>query len=239
MVTCRVPGDTGTNQPEGSPATISCSRLTPASQVARPVTGSRPTSRFSFAVETTTPPPHGAALVELRPRPRAMTPAPACSSCAALAAGAGSSRSARDREIRPQPVSVTVRPGTGRLGTGLLGTGRLGMVLHSTRRGRTAAWRSFSISDSGDLRAGRSDRVQAGRGEHRADPVDLPGGRRGHFGAGIVQAERRVLGGTEQVEREHVDPFDVPEGRDEPGEGGDVAWVVGPAGDEDETHPED
>src|ERR1019366_8076621 len=172
-----------------------------------------------------------------------MTPAPACSSCAALAAVAGSASSARGGEIRPQPVRVTGRLwtgrlGTGRLGTGRLGTGRLGMVLHSTRRGRTAAWRSFSISDSGDLRAGRSDRVQAGRGEHRADPVDLPGGRRGHFGAGIVQAERRVLGGTEQVEREHVDPFDVPEGRDEPGEGGDVAWVVGPAGDEDETHPD-
>src|ERR1039457_1098058 len=162
-----------------------------------------------------------------------MTPAPACSSCAALATVAGSASSARDGEIRPPPGRVT-----GRLGTGRLGTGRLGMVLHSTRRGRTAAWRSFSISDSGNLRAGRSDRVQAGRGEHRADPVDLPGGRRGHFGAGIVQAERRVLGGTEQVEREHVDPFDVPEGRDEPGEGGDVAWVVGPAGDEDETHPD-
>jgi len=39
MVTWRVPGDTGTNQPDGSPATISCSRLTPASQLASPSPG--------------------------------------------------------------------------------------------------------------------------------------------------------------------------------------------------------
>ena len=40
-VTCRVPGETGTNQPCGSPATMSCSRLTPASQVTTPAAGSR------------------------------------------------------------------------------------------------------------------------------------------------------------------------------------------------------
>ena len=33
MVTWLVPGETGTNQPCGSPATMSCSRLTPASQI--------------------------------------------------------------------------------------------------------------------------------------------------------------------------------------------------------------
>ena len=62
-VTCRVPGDTGTNQPAGRPATMSCSRLTPASQVARPVAGSRSRIRFSRAVEITTPPSHCAALL--------------------------------------------------------------------------------------------------------------------------------------------------------------------------------
>ena len=62
-VTCLVPGDTGTNQPAGSPATMSCSRLTPASQVTRPVAGSRSMIRFSLAVEITTPPSHCAALL--------------------------------------------------------------------------------------------------------------------------------------------------------------------------------
>ena len=52
-VTCRVPGETGTNQPAGSPATISCSRLTPASQVTRPVAASSAMIRFSRAVEIT------------------------------------------------------------------------------------------------------------------------------------------------------------------------------------------
>ncbi len=60
-VTWRVPGDTGTNQPCGSPATISCSRLTPASQVTRPVAGSSWRIRFSLAVEITVPPPDCAA----------------------------------------------------------------------------------------------------------------------------------------------------------------------------------
>ena len=63
IVTCRVPGVTGTNQPDRSPATISCSRLTPASQQARPVAGSRLMIRFSRAVEITRPPPHCAALL--------------------------------------------------------------------------------------------------------------------------------------------------------------------------------
>ena len=62
-VTCLVPGETGTNHPAGSPATISCSRLTPAWQVTRPVVASRSTIRFSRAVEITTPPPHCAALL--------------------------------------------------------------------------------------------------------------------------------------------------------------------------------
>jgi hypothetical protein len=62
-VTCLVPGETGTNHPAGSPATMSCSRLTPASQVARPVAGSSSVIRFSLAVEITTPPSDCAALL--------------------------------------------------------------------------------------------------------------------------------------------------------------------------------
>ena len=62
-VTCRVPGETGTNHPAGSPATMSCSRLTPASQVARPVAVSSSMIRFMLAVEITTPPSHCAALL--------------------------------------------------------------------------------------------------------------------------------------------------------------------------------
>ena len=62
-VTCLVPGETGTNHPAGSPATMSCSRLTPASQVTRPVAGSNAMIRFSRAVEITTPPSHWAALL--------------------------------------------------------------------------------------------------------------------------------------------------------------------------------
>ena len=85
--------------------------------------------------------------------------------------------------------------------------------------------------------AGWSDRMQADLGECRAGLADLLGGRRGHPGAGVVQAERGVLGGAERVEGEHIDPFDVSEGRGEPGDGGDVAGVVGPAGDEDEAYP--
>jgi len=49
--------------PAGSPATMSCSRLTPASQVTRPVLVSRSMIRFSRAVEITTPPAHWAALL--------------------------------------------------------------------------------------------------------------------------------------------------------------------------------
>ena len=62
-VTWRVPGDTGTNHPAGSPATMSCSRLTPGSQVTRPVAGSRSRMRFSRAVEMTRPSAHCAALL--------------------------------------------------------------------------------------------------------------------------------------------------------------------------------
>ena len=62
-VTCRVPGDTGTNQPSGSPATMSCSRLTPASQVASPVCESSEMILFSLAVEITRPPSFWAALL--------------------------------------------------------------------------------------------------------------------------------------------------------------------------------
>jgi hypothetical protein len=42
---------------------MSCSRLTPASQTATPVSGSRLTIRFSRAVEMTTPPADWAALL--------------------------------------------------------------------------------------------------------------------------------------------------------------------------------
>ena len=63
IVTCLVPGETGTNQPCGSPATMSCSRLTPASQTATPVSGSRLRIWFSRAVEMTTPPADCAALL--------------------------------------------------------------------------------------------------------------------------------------------------------------------------------
>ena len=63
MVTWRVPGETGTNQPAGSPATMSCSRLTPAAQSATPVTGFSSMMRLRWALDTTTPPPHCAALL--------------------------------------------------------------------------------------------------------------------------------------------------------------------------------
>ena len=62
-VTCLVPGDTGTNHPAGSPATMSCSRLTPASQTATPVAGSRLMIRFSRPVDSTRPPADCAALL--------------------------------------------------------------------------------------------------------------------------------------------------------------------------------
>jgi len=62
-VTCLVPGETGTNHPAGSPATMSCSRLTPASQTATPAVASRLMIRFSRAVESTSPPADWAALL--------------------------------------------------------------------------------------------------------------------------------------------------------------------------------
>ena len=62
-VTCRVPGDTGTNQPAGRPATISCSRLTPASQVTSPVLVSKLMIRRIAVVPMTRPPPFCAALL--------------------------------------------------------------------------------------------------------------------------------------------------------------------------------
>ena len=40
IVTCRVPGSTGTHRPWGSAARISVSRLTPASRSASPLSGS-------------------------------------------------------------------------------------------------------------------------------------------------------------------------------------------------------
>ena len=62
-MTCRVPGETGTNQPDGRPATMSCSRLTPASQVTSPVLVSRLVIRRMAVVPMTSPPPHWAALL--------------------------------------------------------------------------------------------------------------------------------------------------------------------------------
>jgi hypothetical protein len=62
-VTCRVPGDTGTNQPDGRPVTMSCSRLTPASQTASPVLVSTLVMRCIAVVPMTRPPPHCAALL--------------------------------------------------------------------------------------------------------------------------------------------------------------------------------
>jgi hypothetical protein len=62
-VTWRVPGETGTNQPCGSPATMSCSRETPASATTTPVAGSRLMMLFSLSVEMTTPPADWAALL--------------------------------------------------------------------------------------------------------------------------------------------------------------------------------
>ncbi len=52
-VTWRVPGETGTNQPCGSPATMSCSRETPASATTMPLAGSRLMMLFSLLVEMT------------------------------------------------------------------------------------------------------------------------------------------------------------------------------------------
>ncbi len=62
-VTCRVPGETGTNHPRGRAAVISCSRLTPASQVTRPASVSNSVIRFIRVVMMTRPPPFCAALL--------------------------------------------------------------------------------------------------------------------------------------------------------------------------------
>ncbi len=62
-VTWRVPGETGTNQPSGSMAVISCSRLTPASQVTRPRSASMAMILFILVVLITRPPPFCAALL--------------------------------------------------------------------------------------------------------------------------------------------------------------------------------
>ena len=62
-VTCLVPGETGTNQPAGSAKTISCSRLTPASQVTVPAAGSNSAIRRSRDVAITQPPLFWAALL--------------------------------------------------------------------------------------------------------------------------------------------------------------------------------
>ena len=63
MVTCRVPGETGTNQPAGSPATISCCRLTPGWQMASPLSVFRLMIWFIARVPMTRPPPFCAALL--------------------------------------------------------------------------------------------------------------------------------------------------------------------------------
>ena len=62
-VTWRVPGETGTNHPAGSAAIMSCSRLTPASQVTSPLPGSRLMILFIRVVLMTSPPPFCAALL--------------------------------------------------------------------------------------------------------------------------------------------------------------------------------
>jgi hypothetical protein len=121
--------------------------------------------------------------------------------------------------------------------------------VHGSTVLRDAAQRT---GPAGDLRSCRSpgessvrttpctsaDRVQARGGERRADPVELPGSGRLRVAAGVRQAERGVLGGSERMEREYVDPFDVAERGGEFRHRRDVTGVVGPARDEDETHPD-
>ena len=56
MVTCRVPGSTGTHRPYGSAARISWSRLTPASTSTTAASGSMSWMRFSGVMSMTVPP---------------------------------------------------------------------------------------------------------------------------------------------------------------------------------------
>src|ERR1700722_18706356 len=113
MVTCRVPGSTGTHSPNGSAARISWSRLTPASRSATWVSASIEWMRFSAVMSTTRPPPFWALSPYERPSPRAMTPRPPASaaSATALAITSGSgveSTCATDGAVRLQPVSRLV-----------------------------------------------------------------------------------------------------------------------------------
>jgi hypothetical protein len=62
-VTWRVPGETGTNQPCGSPAIMSCSRETPASASTTPVAWSKLMMLFSLPLEMTMPSADCAALL--------------------------------------------------------------------------------------------------------------------------------------------------------------------------------
>ena len=57
MVTCRVPGSTGTHNPSGSAARISWSRLTPPSTSTSASSDSIEWIRFSAVMSTTSPPP--------------------------------------------------------------------------------------------------------------------------------------------------------------------------------------
>src|SRR6476661_4465342 len=86
MVTCRVPGSTGTHSPSGSAARISWSRLTPAS------TSTKWLSPYE------------------RPIPRAITPrASACDTALAITSGSGvDSTCATLGAVRAQPVSRRV-----------------------------------------------------------------------------------------------------------------------------------
>ncbi len=56
MVTCRVPGSTGTHSPKGSATRMSRSRDTPASRSTRPVSASTAWIRSRAVMSTTRPP---------------------------------------------------------------------------------------------------------------------------------------------------------------------------------------
>ena len=140
-VTWRVPGETGTNQPCGSPATMSCSRETPASATTTPVAGSRlmmlvqPAGgddqaarglRRVVVAAAEAARDHGGL-----PAGRSASRAARRSSAAASASVAGAARSAVVGAIRPQPVSLTLpgeAHGAGDAGpgdAGVLGMGRI------------------------------------------------------------------------------------------------------------------
>ena len=113
MVTCRVPGSTGTHSPNGSAAFISVSRLTPASRSTMRVSPLIEWMVASCVMSMTKPPPFWALSPYDRPSPRAITPRvpPSATWATAFAITSGSrvdNTWATVGAVRPQPVSRCV-----------------------------------------------------------------------------------------------------------------------------------